>query len=70
MCYRRQTHELVIPVPAERLDAELVRDLVARFETTYEDTYGKGAGFREAGIEITTFRVDAVGAFRSHCSAR
>ncbi len=61
MCYRRQTHELVIPVPAERLDAEFVRDLIARFETTYEDTYGKGAGFREAGIEITTFRVDAVG---------
>ena len=58
MRYRRQTHELIVPLPAGAIDDAAVRELVERFERTYEDTYGKGAGFREAGIEITTFRVD------------
>jgi N-methylhydantoinase A len=61
MRYRRQTHELVIPVASEPMSEESVRRLVERFEQTYEDTYGTGAGFREAGIEITTFRVEGVG---------
>jgi len=64
MRYRRQTHELIIPVPAGHIDASVVRYLVERFEQTYEDTYGKGAGFREAGVEMTTFRVDAIGRTR------
>jgi N-methylhydantoinase A len=59
--YRSQTHELIVPVRAGEVDDALVHDLVEAFERTYEATYGKGAGFREAGIEITTFRVDAVG---------
>jgi N-methylhydantoinase A len=61
MRYRRQTHELIIPVLERRINAEAVHALVDRFERAYEDAYGKGAGFREAGIEITTFRVDAIG---------
>ncbi len=61
MRYRRQTHDLVIPLPPGPLGTEDVRELVERFERAYEDTYGKGAGFRQAGIEITTFRVDGVG---------
>lgn len=59
--YRRQTHELIIPVSNRKLDQDGVARLIDRFERTYEDTYGRGAGFREAGIEITTFRVDATG---------
>jgi N-methylhydantoinase A len=59
--YRSQTHELIVPVAAGTIDEALVRGLTTTFEETYEATYGKGAGFREAGIEITTFRVDAVG---------
>jgi len=38
-----------------------VRALVERFEETYEAVYGRGAGFREAGVELTTFRVEAIG---------
>jgi N-methylhydantoinase A len=34
---------------------------VESFEQSYEAVYGKGAGFRLAGIELTTFRVVAVG---------
>lgn len=59
--YRRQTHELIIPLSEGRLDQARVEQLIDRFERTYEDTYGQGAGFREAGIEVTTFRVDAIG---------
>lgn len=68
--YRRQTHELIIPVDSGRVTADSVRALIGRFEHTYEDTYGKGAGFRQAGIEITTFRVDATGRTRKPRLAR
>ncbi|WP_449279474.1 hydantoinase/oxoprolinase family protein [Leucobacter sp. GX0328] len=61
MRYRMQTHELIVPVSEELSDADAVSRLVARFETIYEDTYGHGAGFREAGLEITTFRVSGIG---------
>jgi N-methylhydantoinase A len=54
--YRRQTNELIVEHPGS------VAALVERFERTYEDFYGKGAGYREAGIEITTLRVEATGA--------
>lgn len=64
MRYRRQTHELIVLAPEGRLDAGSVQQVVERFEATYEDTYGRGAGFREAGVEITTFRVDGVGRTR------
>jgi N-methylhydantoinase A len=61
MRYRSQTHELIIPVPVELSAPHSLEDLVALFERTYEDTYGKGSGFREAGMEITTFRVAGIG---------
>ncbi|BDH55439.1 hypothetical protein [Tsukamurella sp. PLM1] len=59
--YRSQTHELIVPVAPGTVDADVVRQVVDRFEAAYEDTYGKGAGFREAGIELTTFRVSGIG---------
>lgn len=59
--YRGQTHELIIPVGSSTIDDDALRRIVEDFESTYETTYGRGAGFREAGIEFTTFRVDAVG---------
>ena len=31
------------------------------FDDAYENAYGKGSGYREAGKEILTFRVTAVG---------
>jgi N-methylhydantoinase A len=62
--YRSQANELIIPFVDGTTDEAGVRDLIERFERAYEDTYGKGAGFRQAGIEITTFRVEATG--RTH----
>jgi N-methylhydantoinase A len=61
MRYRRQTHDLMVPVPDGEVTAATGRALVASFEQSYEAVYGKGAGFRVAGIELTTFRVVAVG---------
>jgi N-methylhydantoinase A len=62
MRYRRQTHDLMVPVPDGPVTADVARKLVELFEESYEAVYGKGAGFRFAGIELTTFRVVAVGA--------
>ena len=60
MRYRRQVNELIVQAGPRTIDATSVDALVDRFEKKYEELYGKGAAFREAGIEITTFRVDAV----------
>jgi N-methylhydantoinase A len=60
--YRRQTHELIIEYDdASGNGRGSIEALVRRFERAYEETYGKGSGFREAGIEITTLRVRARG---------
>jgi N-methylhydantoinase A len=64
MRYRRQTHDLMVPAPDGPITSETARALVELFEETYEAVYGKGAGFRFAGIELTTFRVVAVGRTR------
>jgi N-methylhydantoinase A len=61
MRYRRQTHDLIVPVPEGPVTPASTRTLVESFEQSYEAVYGKGAGFRFAGIELTTFRVVAVG---------
>ncbi len=59
--FRRQTNEVLIPTPDGELNEQAVDSLVADFEARYEQLYGPGSAFREAGIEITTFRVEAVG---------
>ncbi|GAB3633865.1 hydantoinase/oxoprolinase family protein [Microbacterium shaanxiense] len=61
MRYRMQTHELIVPVQEPLDDDAAAGRLIDLFEEIYEDTYGHGAGFREAGIEMTTFRVSGIG---------
>ena len=61
MRYRRQTHDLIVPVPAGPMTSETVADCVCLFQETYEAVYGKGAGLPQAGIELSTFRVAAIG---------
>lgn len=61
MRFRRQTHQLIVPLDSERLTTAGVQEAALRFERQYEDTHGRGSAFREAGIEITTVRVDATG---------
>lgn len=61
MRFRRQTHQLIVPLGGERLTTAGLEATAITFERQYEDTHGRGSAFREAGIEITTVRVDATG---------
>ena len=61
MRYRRQTHDLMVVFPSGPVTAETVRAAIERFQADYEANYGKGSGFREAGVELSTFRVQATG---------
>jgi N-methylhydantoinase A len=62
--YRRQTNDLMIPMPDGGVNDESLQNLVDRFEETYEQVYGKGSAFRPAGIELTNARVEAFGKTR------
>jgi N-methylhydantoinase A len=59
--FRRQVHVVRIPVPDGPLDAETLEELQDAFELAYERRYGRGAGFRAAGIEIVSFVVEGTG---------
>lgn len=61
MKFRRQTHELSIPVKGGELAPADVDALVQLFEKQYEEKYGKGSAFKDVGVELTTFTVNAVG---------
>jgi N-methylhydantoinase A len=60
--YRRQVHEVTTPVRAATpLDASGLAGLIGDFEGLYERKFGKGSAYREAGIEMTMFRLTATG---------
>ena len=68
--YRRQTHELIVRFATGEVTPAATEAAVHLFEQTYEALYGKGSGFRQAGIELTTFRVEAVGRTRKPVPTR
>lgn len=61
MRYRGQAHEVTVPVSRIPSIHQDMLDLVKTFEQKYESIYGKGTVFSQAGYEIVTFRVDALG---------
>ena len=61
MRYRRQTAGVELPVDFDRFNAKRVGELQGAFEKKYEELYGIGAGYTNAGIEISEMRVDAIG---------
>lgn len=65
MRYRRQIHVITTPVEAQGAltDSDL-ESTFARFEKLYEDRYGKDSAFREAGIEMISFRLRGTGMLR------
>lgn len=60
MRYRRQMHVVRVPVTTGELDAGALARLADAFEARYARLYGASANYREAGIEIVSFGVDAV----------
>jgi N-methylhydantoinase A len=61
MHFRRQTTGEEIPLPWDRFTDERVAELAELFVERYEDLYGTGVAYRDAGIDISGARVDAVG---------
>jgi N-methylhydantoinase A len=63
MRYRHQVHELNVPLKPgiEEISPRAMEQAYDRFDQLYEQTYGPGAGYREAGKEIMVFRVAATG---------
>ena len=62
MCaYTRQVNEVAIEIPNGWL-GEAERPVIERlFNARYEDMYGSGAGHAEAGVEVISIAIDAVG---------
>jgi N-methylhydantoinase A len=61
MQYGSQVHQVEVAIPDGELDAEAMPKLIAAFEERYERLFGKGAGFRQAGVQIIDLRLEAVG---------
>jgi N-methylhydantoinase A len=60
--YALQVHEINTPVrSATPLSEDGLARLVNDFEHLYENKYGKGSAYRDAGIELTQFRLTASG---------
>ena len=60
--YAMQVHEIITPVRAATpLDEAGLEQLINDFEALYESRYGKGSAYRDAGIEMTRFRLSASG---------
>lgn len=70
MRYRRQTHDLIIRFASGPVTTDSVRGAVQLFEEVYEALYGRGSGYREAGIELTTFRVEGIARTRKPAPSR
>ena len=66
MRYRYQVHELNVPLPTGTavITPGEMEELYTHFDALYEKAYGQGSAYREAGREIITFRVTAVGELR------
>jgi N-methylhydantoinase A len=68
MRYRRQVHILTVPVvdadEGQELDEAAVERTIDLFERLYEEKYGPESAYREAGIELVSFRVRGVGVVR------
>jgi N-methylhydantoinase A len=65
MRYRRQVHILTVPVQGDgEVDGELLERTIERFEELYREKYGEESAYREAGIELVSFRLRGTGAVR------
>ncbi len=72
MRYRYQVHELTISMPpgTGEIKQNDLDKLYEDFHELYEKSYGKGSGYREAGMEVMTFRLTARGRLKKPNVAR
>lgn len=58
--YTMQLAEVSVPVGGGVLSDEDVSALATSFQQRYEQRFGKGSGFADAGIQLITYRVRAI----------
>jgi len=61
MRFRRQTTGEEIRLPWDRLSPDRMAELERLFVDRYEELYGAGVAYRDAGIDVAGVRVDAIG---------
>ncbi|WP_342743005.1 hypothetical protein [Pseudonocardia ammonioxydans] len=59
--YSMQLSEVATPVPAGSLDQEALEGVAETFDELYAKLYGSEAGFRDAGLQLITYRAYATG---------
>jgi N-methylhydantoinase A len=66
MRYRRQVHIVTVPVADEAgpVTADMIERTIAGFERLYREKYGEESAYREAGIELVSFRFRGEGIVR------
>ena len=57
--YGMQAHVLEVPLESE-LDSQAMEKILSSFDEIYERIFGAGTAFREAGVQLTAVRVQAV----------
>jgi N-methylhydantoinase A len=62
MRYTRQVNEVGVQITSGSLQASDREKIEAAFNAKYGEMYGTGAGHAEAGIEIISIAIDAIGA--------
>lgn len=55
--YKGQVHQVDASVPPGKLTSAVLDRVIEEFEQRYERLFGRGSGFREAGVELVTYRV-------------
>ncbi|WP_449279488.1 hydantoinase/oxoprolinase family protein [Leucobacter sp. GX0328] len=61
MKYTMQMGEVSTSIPGGVLDERAVVGVGDAFEARYEQLYGEGSGFPDAGLQVLTYRVRAIG---------
>jgi len=61
MRYKRQVNDVPVVCPFDRFTPERVAELQSLFNRNYEELYGEGASFAQAGSEIIAIHVDIIG---------
>jgi len=65
MRYGRQAHVCNVPVEAPGLLSDSdIENISSLFDKIYEQRYGKGSAYREAGVHVRSLRVRVVGPLR------
>ena len=66
MRYRRQVHIVTVPLadPTGPITEDVIEQTTAGFESLYREKYGEESAYREAGIELVSFRFRGEGIVR------